>query len=100
MPKIDITSTELVWPGKYDEDGNLVPPCQVNLPFQVIERINETRATRQQRGDKKKGDVAALFDYWQEEKGQKTDPGDGWRNKLIWGDNMYVMGSLMENFAI
>ena len=32
MPKIEITRTELVWPGKYD-DGNLVPLGRVNLPF-------------------------------------------------------------------
>jgi hypothetical protein len=25
MPKIEITRTELVWPGKYEDDGNLVP---------------------------------------------------------------------------
>jgi len=49
MPKIEITRTELVWPGKYDEEGNLVPPRRVSLPFQVIERVNETRATREQR---------------------------------------------------
>jgi len=84
MPKIDITRTELVWPGKYNEDGNLVPPRRVNLPFQVIERVNETRATRQQREDEKKGHVATLFDYWQEGKAKNTDPSDGWRNKLIW----------------
>ncbi len=99
MPKIDITRTELVWPGKYDEDGNLAPPRRVNLPFQVIERVNETRATRQQREEEKMGHVATLFDYWQEEKAQTTDPGDGWRNKLIWGDNLYVMGSLLESYA-
>lgn len=99
MPKIDITRTELVWPGKYDEDGNLVPPRRVNLPFQVIERVNETRATRQQREEQKQGHVATLFDYWQQDNAQAIDPGDGWRNKLIWGDNVYVMGSLMEKFA-
>lgn len=99
MPKIDITRTELVWPGKYDEDGNLTPPRRVNLPFQVIERVNETRATRQQREEEKKGHVATLFDYWQEAKAQATEPGGGWRNKLIWGDYLYVMGSLLEKFA-
>jgi len=98
MPKIDITRTELVWPGKYDEDGNLAPPRRVSLPFQVIERVNETRATRQQREEEKQGHVATLFDYWQEEKVQPTDTGDGWRNKLIWGDNLYVMGSLLEKY--
>jgi len=99
MTKTDITRTELVWPGKYDEEGNLVSPRRVSLPFQVIERVSETRATRQQREAEKKGHVATLFDYWQEEKAQTTDPNDGWRNKLIWGDNLYVMGSLLEMFA-
>jgi len=28
-----ITRTELVWPGKYDEQGNLREPPRVNLPF-------------------------------------------------------------------
>ena len=37
MAKIDITRTELVWPGKYDEVGNLAQVERVNLPFQVIE---------------------------------------------------------------
>jgi len=95
MPKIEITRTELVWPGKYDEDGNLVTPRRVSLPFQVIERVNETRATRAQRA----GHVGTLFDYWQAEEQAAADPGDGWRNKLIWGDNLYVMGSLLEHFA-
>jgi adenine-specific DNA-methyltransferase len=91
MAKIDITRTELVWPGKYDEDGNLVPPRRVNLPFQVIERVNETRATREQREEERAGHVATLFDYWRAEEEQKADSSDGWRNKLIWGDNLYVM---------
>ena len=99
MPKIDITRTELVWPGKYDEDGNLVAPRRVNLPFQVIERVNQTRATRQQKEAEKKGHVATLFDYWQDEKGRTTEASDNWLNKLIWGDNQYVMGSLLEKYA-
>ncbi len=48
VAKVEITRTELVWPGKYDEDGNLVPPGRVSLPFQVIERGHKTRATREQ----------------------------------------------------
>jgi len=48
MAKHEIARTELVWPGKYDQDGNLVPPRRVSLPFQVIERVNETRAAREQ----------------------------------------------------
>jgi len=99
MPKIEITRTELVWPGKYDEDGNLVPPRRVSLPFQVIERVNETRATREEREEERAGHVATLFDYWRADEEQKADPGDGWRNKLIWGDNLYVMGSLQDHFA-
>jgi adenine-specific DNA-methyltransferase len=95
MPKIDIARTELVWPGKYDDDGNLVPPRRVSLPFQVIERVNETRATRAQHA----GHVGTLFDYWQADEQAAADAGDGWRNKLIWGDNLYVMGSLLEHFA-
>ena len=49
MSRIEITRTELVWPGKYDDEGNLVPPRRVHLPLQVTERANETRATREQR---------------------------------------------------
>jgi hypothetical protein len=36
MLKIDITSTELVWTGKYDDDGNLVPPRRVIIPASII----------------------------------------------------------------
>ena len=43
MAKIEVTKTELVWPGKYNEDGSLKEVPQVNLPFQVIETINESR---------------------------------------------------------
>jgi len=46
MAKIDITKTELVWPGKYNEDGTLKEVPRVNLPFQVIETVNEDRAAR------------------------------------------------------
>lgn len=100
MTKIDITRTELVWPGKYDEAGNLVTPRRVNLPFQVIERVSETRATRAERQEHLAGHVGTLFDYWQVDKALRADTnGDGWRNKLIWGDNLYVISSLLEQFA-
>jgi hypothetical protein len=46
MAKIEITKTELVWPGKYNEDGTRKEVPRVNLPFQVIETVNESRATR------------------------------------------------------
>jgi len=59
MAKIEITKTELVWPGKYNEDGTRKEVERVNLPFQVIETINETRATREA---SKKPKQKSLFD--------------------------------------
>ena len=47
MAKIEIMKTELVWPGKYNEDGTRKEVPRVNLPFQVIETVNESRATRE-----------------------------------------------------
>jgi len=90
----EINKTELVWPGKYDAEGNLVQAPRVSLPFQVIERVNETRATR----EAKKAEGLTLFEVW-----DGTDEGvtfeDGWRNKLIWGENSAVMGSLLEQYS-
>ena len=95
MAKIDITKTELVWPGKYNEDGTLKEVPQVSLPFQVIETVNESRATREA---KKHGGVqASLFDIYEGKEGDTFE--DGWKNKLIWGDNLLVMGSLLEKFS-
>jgi adenine-specific DNA-methyltransferase len=93
MAKIEITKTELVWPGKYNEDGTLKEVPRVNLPFQVIETVNESRATREAR----KGQTLALFDVYEGKEGDTFE--EGWRNKLIWGDNLLVMGSLLEKFA-
>ena len=59
MTKIDVTKTELVWHGKYNEDGTLKEVPRVSLPFQVIETVNESRATREA---KKGGVQASLFD--------------------------------------
>jgi adenine-specific DNA-methyltransferase len=94
MAKIEITRTELVWPGKYNEDGTLKEAPRVSLPFQVIERVNESRATREA---KKIGVQATLFEVWEGKEGETFE--EGWRNKLIWGDNLLVMGSLLEKFA-
>lgn len=59
---------------------------RVSLPFQVVETINESRATREaQRG--------SLFGL---------EPGaaeEGWHNKLIWGDNKLVLASLLREFG-
>lgn len=93
MAKIDVTRTELVWPGKYNEDGTLKEAARVSLPFQVIETVNESRATR----EAKKGQTMSLFETYEGNEGDTFEA--GWRNKLIWGDNLLVMGSLLGKFA-
>jgi DNA modification methylase len=93
MAKIEINKTELVWPGKYNEDGTLKEVPRVSLPFQVIETVNESRATR----ESKKVESMSLFDVYDGKEGDTFEA--GWRNKLIWGDNLLVMGSLLEKFA-
>lgn len=35
----EVTRTELVWTGKYDENGQLRPVERTILPFQVVETI-------------------------------------------------------------
>lgn len=62
---------------------------RIVLPFQsleVIETINESRATR----EKEKG---SMF------RNSPTIDQPEWRNKLIWGDNKYAMSALLEQFA-
>ncbi len=87
MPTIDITRPELIWPGKYDDNGNRVENRGTALPFQVIETIKEGRATREP------GRMSDLFSF-----SAKQD-GNNWHNKLIWGDNLLVLASLMEEYA-
>ena len=94
MAKIEINKVELVWPGKYNEDGTLKEVPRVSLPFQVIETVNESRATREAA---KKPENLSLFDVYEGKEGDTFE--EGWRNKLIWGDNLLVMGSLLEKFA-
>jgi adenine-specific DNA-methyltransferase len=94
MAKIEITKTELVWPGKYNEDGTLKEVPRVSLPFQVIETVNESRATREAGKVAQQG---TLFDVYEGKEGDTFEA--GWKNKLIWGDNLLVMGSLLEKFA-
>lgn len=93
MATIEITRTELVWPGKYNEDGSRKDFPRVSLPFQVIETVNESRATR----EAQKATSLGLFDVYEGKEGDTFEA--GWRNKLIWGDNLLVMGSLLEKFA-
>jgi len=94
VAKIEINKVELVWPGKYNEDGTLKEVPRVSLPFQVIETVNESRATREAA---KKPQNISLFDVYEGKEGDTFE--EGWRNKLIWGDNLLVMGSLLEKFA-
>src|ERR1051326_9202395 len=93
MAKIEITKTELVWPGKYNEDGTRREVPRVDLPFQVIETINESRATR----EAKNTPQAALFDIYRGTEGETFK--EGWKNKLIWGDNLLIMQSLLQRFG-
>ena len=79
-----ITRTELVWVGKYDEEGNLRPVERIILPFQVVETVNESKADR----EKVQRDLFTLLPR-----------DDTWRNMLIWGDNKVVMSSLLPRFA-
>jgi len=73
----DDREVELVWNGKTQEVCNLV------LPFQTIEHIDEPRSDRIS-GKEKQYD---LFDT----SGRQIK---GWTNKLIWGDNKLILSSL------
>lgn len=78
--------TELVWSGKFEAPMQIPPKRGVEkiaLPFQTIEVINEPR----------EGTAAERF---QPVLGHKKE---GWRNKLIWGDNKLVMSSLLKEYA-
>src|SRR5689334_776027 len=83
MATVEITRTELVWPGKYADDGKLSEVPRVSLPFQVIETINESRATREAETVPQQ---SSLFDVYEGKEGDTFEA--GWRNKLIWGDNL------------
>ena len=74
--------TELIWDGKYDQDGRKVAPLRVALPFQTVETVNESAQERQRTLD--------LF---------STGRDPEWRNRLIWGDKKYVLPALLQEFA-
>ncbi|MFN5309420.1 MAG: site-specific DNA-methyltransferase [Candidatus Kapaibacterium sp.] len=73
----------LYWKGKRTTVDRIVLPFQ---SLEVVETINESRATRK----KEKGTL-----YRQDPNALDTS----WRNKLIWGDNKYVMSALLEQYA-
>jgi DNA modification methylase len=66
---------ELLWNGKTTKQEN------ISLPFQTIEHIDEPRDEEGMRSQR------SLFDT----SGVKLDD---WSNKLIWGDNKYILSSL------
>ncbi len=71
-------AVRLEWEGK---------PTQVErlaLPFQTVETINESRATRERDSGGLFGSAAAAPDS---------------RNLLVWGDNKLVMSSLLAEYA-
>jgi len=73
----DILAVRLEWDGKPQQVERL------SLPFQTVETINESRATRER-------DVGSLL---------RTEPNRSERNQLIWGDNKLVMSSLLRECA-
>jgi adenine-specific DNA-methyltransferase len=73
----DKREVELVWNGKTSE------VCNIVLPFQVIEQVDEPRADKPEDG----GMQGGLFDF----RGRQLK---GWTNKLIWGDNKLILSSL------
>lgn len=73
----DKREVELVWNGKTNE------VCNIVLPFQVIEQVDEPRAEKDTRLQ------ASLFDL--DARGRQLK---GWTNKLIWGDNKLILSSL------
>ena len=66
---------ELNWNGKSDDVTN------VDLPFQIIEQVDEPRTEKVKLAQ-------SSFDF---NSGRQTA---GWTNKLIWGDNKYILSSL------
>jgi len=91
MAKIEIKKSELVWLGKYNEDGKLNPVERPGpYPFQIVEAINAPKVERQT-------SISVLFNNWKGDEGETFE--EGWKNKLIWGDNKLIMSSLLEKFA-
>ncbi|MDD2220139.1 MAG: site-specific DNA-methyltransferase [Desulfoplanes sp.] len=70
----DKREVELVWNGKTNE------VCNVVLPFQTIEQVDEPRQEK----------TRTLMDFI-DNRGRQLK---GWANKLIWGDNKLILSSL------
>ena len=75
----DKREVELVWNGKTSE------VCNIVLPFQVIEQVDEPRAEKPE-------EAALQADLFATDaRGRQLK---GWTNKLIWGDNKLILSSL------
>ena len=70
---------------RLDWDGKPSKVERLRLPFQTVEAINESRATRER-------DAGALF-------GSDQGSVPTGHNLLIWGDNKLVMSSLLKEYA-
>lgn len=69
---------ELIWNGKTNE------VCNIVLPFQTIEQVDEPRQEKVQGGEN--------FNLFETDiRGRQLK---GWTNKLIWGDNKLILSSL------
>ena len=75
----DKREVELVWHGKTNEVCNLV------LPFQTIEQVDEPRAEKAEEAQVQQHLFAT------DKRGRQLK---GWTNKLIWGDNKLILSSL------
>ena len=73
----DKCEVELVWNGKKRE------VCDIVLPFQTIEQVDEPRSERS-------ADKETQMELFDSRGRQKS----GWTNKLIWGDNKLILSSL------
>jgi len=89
-----IDRTELVWPGKRKEVE------RVELPFQTIETINLPRGKRQESiFDGLERQPRLIEDNTSQQTLRASTPGSEWKNRLIWGDNLLIMGSLLKEYA-
>jgi len=80
----DKREVELVWNGK---TGDV---CNIVLPFQTIEQVDEPRAEKPE--DSR--DSAPLFTWGGISLDGRGRQLRGWSNKLIWGDNKLILSSL------
>ncbi|MCA9500683.1 MAG: site-specific DNA-methyltransferase [Nitrospira sp.] len=72
----DKREVELIWNGKTNEI------CNVVLPFQTIEQVDEPRSEKE---------MKLQTDLFDTATGRQLK---GWSNKLIWGDNKLILSSL------